>query len=148
MVHSQDSVCANLTFAFTPRALSFSSMRRILIPLTLGLLCSCQAVSRPATHASVEGALQRETAEWRGQKFVQDRCADCHSVTHSETSPLPAAPPFAAIANGPELTKVTLATWLSNHKNFPEEMYFEVPAEHLDDIAAYILTLRRTQQTP
>ena len=55
--------------------------------------------------------------------------------------------PFAAIANGPELTKVTLATWLSNHKNFPEEMYFEVPAEHLDDIAAYILTLRRTQQT-
>jgi hypothetical protein len=65
-------------------------------------------------------------------------------VNYAENSPLPAAPSFAAIANTANLSKATLSDWMRNHRNYPEEMYFEIPVEHIDDLVAYILTLRRT----
>ena len=73
-----------------------------------------------------------------------NRCADCHSVDYAETSPLAAAPSFSAIANTPDLSETTLSEWMKNHRNYPDEMYFEIPAENIDDLVAYILTLRRT----
>lgn len=136
-------VAAAFGFAFAPQDPSIAGMKPLFLLSLLALVSGCQAVS-PGQHTA-EGALQAGTPEWRGQKFVQNRCAVCHSVGYGETSPMPAAPAFAAIANTPGLTRETLATWLSNHRNFPEEMYFEVPAEHIDEITAYLLTLRRPQ---
>ena len=52
------------------------------------------------------------------------------------------------MANTPGLTKGTLAQWLNDSHNFPREMYFEVPAEHIDDLVAYVLTLRREGYEP
>lgn len=94
--------------------------------------------------AAATGELERKSPAWRGQQFALNRCADCHSVGYGETSPLPGAPSFTAIANSPNLTKDSLADWMRNHKNFPEEMFFEIPAEHIDDVSAYMLTLRRS----
>lgn len=113
---------------------------KVLIPLALlVVLGACQRVPPidPAT------GLQRNSAEWRGHKFAQNRCADCHSVGYAETSPLAEAPSFAAIANTPDFDSARLAQWLRDHRNYPNEMYFEIPAEHIDDLVAYMRTLRR-----
>ncbi len=56
-----------------------------------------------------------------------------------------AAPGFSAVANTPGLSRTTLAQWMSNHQNYPEEMYFQIPAEHIDDLVAYMITLRRPE---
>lgn len=96
--------------------------------------------------ASSMGALKRGSPEWRGQKLARNRCSDCHSVDHGETSPTPNAPSFAAIANTPNLTRVILSQWMRDHRNYPNEMYFEIPAERVDDLVAYIVTLRRLDE--
>ncbi|MGX7952114.1 c-type cytochrome [Tsuneonella sp. HG249] len=106
------------------------------------LLAGCQAA--PAIDP-VSG-LEKNSQAWRGQKFAQNRCADCHSIDFAETSPVPEAPSFAAIANTPDLDSAKLAQWLRDHRNYPNEMYFEIPAEHIDDLGAYILTLRRAEK--
>ena len=90
--------------------------------------------------------LQRNSAEWRGQKFASSRCADCHSIGYGESSPLAAAPSFSAVANTPGLSSDLLAGWLRDHGNYPDEMYFEIPAEGIDDLVAYMLTLRRAER--
>ena len=124
---------------------------KFAIPLLVaGALGGCQAV--PATQIPDRPALNSQFAEdspeWRGQKFARNRCADCHSVDYSETSPLPDAPSFAAIANMPDLAPATLTQWLKDHGNYPNEMYFEIPAENIDDLVAYMITLRRPEATP
>lgn len=99
-------------------------------------------------NAAKSGTFVRDSAEWRGQKFARNRCSDCHGVEPWQLSPVPSAPTFEAIANTPDLTKGTLTQWLNESHNFPREMYFEVPAEHIDDLVAYVLTLRRADYKP
>ncbi|MFA9201425.1 MAG: c-type cytochrome, partial [Cypionkella sp.] len=82
----------------------------------------------------------------RGQGCAANRCADCHSIGYGETSPRAEAPSFAAIASTPGLDSAKLARWLEDHRNYPSEMYFEIPAEHIDDLTAYMLTLRRREE--
>ncbi|MXO74789.1 hypothetical protein GRI40_06090 [Altererythrobacter aerius] len=120
-------------------------MKTIAAFCVSGLLAGCQIASPEASVAGglPVGSLKQNSPEWRGQKLAVNRCSDCHSVGYAETSPLPAAPSFSAIANTPDLSRVTLTAWMKNHRNYPEEMYFEIPAEHIDDLTAYILTLRR-----
>ncbi len=109
-------------------------MKRFILPVCLmGLFGGCQ-IAPPAEVGSIVA---------RGHKLAVDRCSDCHSVDYAESSPLPAAPSFTAIANTPGLTPETLGKWMSDHRNYPEEMYFEIPAEHIDELVAYLLTLRR-----
>lgn len=116
---------------------------KIAIPLILAAaLGGCQMVP-PVDPAN---GLQKNSPEWRGQRFAQNRCGDCHSVGYAETSPIADAPSFAAIANTPDLNSARLASWLQDHRNYPNEMYFEIPAEHIDDLVAYMLTLRRTER--
>ena len=93
--------------------------------------------------ASLAGLFKKDSPEWRGQKLAVNRCSDCRSVGYAETSPVVTAPSFSAIASTPDLSTSTLAEWMKSHRNYPEEMYFEIPAEHIDDLVAYIITLRR-----
>lgn len=106
--------------------------------LVAATVSACQAVPAPGY-----AQIARNSPEWRGQKFAVDRCSDCHSVDYAETSPLPDAPSFAAIANTPGLSRTTLDQWMRDHRNYPSEMYFEIPAERIDDLVAYMITLRR-----
>lgn len=121
-------------------------MRTLIALSLLAVLGACQMA--PPKMSDVGGvatasAFKKNTPEWRGHRFAINRCADCHSVDYAESSPLAQAPSFSAIANMPNLSSDTLGEWMKNHRNYPDEMYFEIPAEHIDDVVAYILTLRR-----
>lgn len=122
----------------------FEPVRSVAILALSALLCSCEITGSAddAATAAQPGAFERGSAEWRGQKFARDRCSDCHGVAPWEPSPVPSAPRFDAIANTPALTKKTLTDWLHRSHDFPREMYFDIPAEHIDDLVAYMITLQ------
>lgn len=107
------------------------------------LLCACQAITTGQATADPQvGGLVAGSPEWRGLKFARNRCADCHVVEVGQKSATGAAPSFAAVSNTPGATKASLNSWLGSYARHPREMYFEIPAEHIDDLVAYLLTLR------
>lgn len=118
-------------------------MRTQFVIAVCALLAGCQSVAPRS--AAATGIADPQSLEARGYKLAVNRCSDCHSVDYGETSPLPQAPSFSAIANTPGLTSTMLAQWMRDHRNYPDEMYFEIPAEHIDELSAYILTLRRRE---
>jgi mono/diheme cytochrome c family protein len=123
---------------------------RFAIPLAVSaavaLVGACQTVPPPASPvATTAPAFEPKSAEARGLKLALNRCADCHSVGYGETSPVPHAPSFSAIASARGLTAASLTQWLRDHRNYPAEMYFEIPAEHIADLTAYMVTLRRQE---
>ena len=63
-------------------------------------------------------------------------------------SPNPSAPEFAAVANTPGLTRDSLASWFATSHDFPQEMYFAIPDEKIDDLVAYVLLLRSEAYRP
>ncbi|MBW8785035.1 MAG: cytochrome c [Novosphingobium sp.] len=84
----------------------------------------------------------------RGFAFAQVHCAGCHGVTAGALSPNPASPPFEAVVNTPGLTRATLRRFLRNSHNFPDAMNFTVDRAEIDDLARYMLTLRRPGYRP
>lgn len=74
--------------------------------------------------------------------FVQAACGGCHAVEANDLSPNPQAPRWVDIANRPELTEDTLASWLRDAHNYPEIMDFDLDGDQVDMIAAYMVTLR------
>ena len=77
-----------------------------------------------------------------GQAFAQDSCGGCHAVGRSGSSNNPNAPPFAAIVNQEGLTAETLSSWLRGAHNYPSEMDFYLVEREVDELVAYMLTLR------
>lgn len=80
--------------------------------------------------------------------FAQAACGGCHAIERSELSPNPKSPPFEDIANRHGLTVETLANWLRSAHNYPEEMEFDLTAAQVDDLAAYIVTLKHDGYKP
>ena len=80
--------------------------------------------------------------------FVEAACGGCHAVEPPFLSPNPQAPSFEAIANRKGLTEDTLASWLSDAHNYPEDMDFDLEPGHVEQIAAYMVTLRREDYKP
>ena len=80
--------------------------------------------------------------------FVEAACGGCHAVEPPFVSPNPAVPSFEAIANREGLTEKTLGDWLANAHNYPEDMEFELSDEQVNQIAAYMVTLRRDDYEP
>lgn len=78
----------------------------------------------------------------RGLGFAQTHCSACHAIRRLGISPNPEAPPFAAVVNTPGLTSVTLTSWLRASHNFPEIMNFDIEPGQIEDLAAYMMTLR------
>ncbi|WP_417592887.1 c-type cytochrome [Parasphingorhabdus sp.] len=83
-----------------------------------------------------------------GLAFAQARCAGCHNVMDGQASPNASAPRFEAIANTRGLTDDTLKAWLRDSHNYPGQMDFEIDAKRIDDLAAYMLTLRSPDYRP
>ncbi|MFL0355107.1 hypothetical protein ACI5KX_01405 [Erythrobacter sp. GH1-10] len=80
--------------------------------------------------------------------FVEAACGGCHAVQPPFLSPNPAAPSFEAIANREGLTEDTLGTWLADAHNYPEVMDFDLEPGHVEQIADYMVTLRREDYVP
>ena len=74
--------------------------------------------------------------------FARSWCGGCHAVDRRSVSPNPGAPPFAAIVNQQGLTRNTLAAWLRDAHNYPDEMNFTLGPREVDRLAAFMLTLR------
>jgi len=80
--------------------------------------------------------------------YAQASCGGCHAVGRRSVSPNPQAPPFAAIVNQEGLTRNTLAAWLRNAHNYPDEMKFSLEPRQVDELVAYMLTLRDPNYRP
>jgi mono/diheme cytochrome c family protein len=111
----------------------------LLLSLALGIV-ACQPL--PSADPSLSAN------QHSGLAFAQGACGGCHSVERYELSPNPNAPPFAAIINRENLTPATLSAWLRDAHNYPEEMEFYLEGREVDDLVAYMLTLRDADFRP
>lgn len=84
----------------------------------------------------------------RGLAFAQARCAGCHGLTADASSPNPESPPFEAIVNAPGLTRSTLRQFLRESHNYPQAMNFTVAPSDIEDLARFMLTLKRSDYRP
>jgi mono/diheme cytochrome c family protein len=110
----------------------------------LGLL----ALTLAATTAAESTASSLSPSARRGIAFAEQRCAACHSVRANGSSSNPEAPPWDDIANRPGTTQATLRAFLRDSHNYPEAMNFRVDARRIRDLAAYIVTLRKSDYRP
>lgn len=83
-----------------------------------------------------------------GLAFAQTHCTGCHGVTSGQVSANRKAPPFEAIVNARGLTGDSMKTWLRDSHNYPGQMNFEIDAKRIDDLAAYMLTLKSPDYRP
>jgi mono/diheme cytochrome c family protein len=119
-----------------PTLLLFSAL--ILVPIT-GV--ACFAADSPATDSAAIG---------RGHSTADTVCWACHVTGPDQRfSPIlrEPAPDFRAIAQRPELTKESLTVFLhSTHQTEGKPYAMPNPRlsdEMIDDVVAYILSLRR-----
>jgi mono/diheme cytochrome c family protein len=77
-----------------------------------------------------------------GLALAQGACGGCHALEPHRASPNPQAPAFSAIVNQGGLTDETLGSWLRDAHNYPEEMEFTLDAGEVDQLVAFMLTLR------
>jgi mono/diheme cytochrome c family protein len=77
----------------------------------------------------------------KGLSYARRVCVECHAVLPKETiSPNAKAPTFKAVANTPGMTATALAAWFrTSHPTMPNLI---LDPEDMDDVIAYILTLR------
>lgn len=109
--------------------------------LVLLSLAACTAVPKLAP-------IELTEQEARGYAFAKTNCTGCHAITATATSANPEAPHFQAIANTPGLTRETLRTFLRDSHNYPAAMNFTVEPGEVDDLTAYVLTLRKADYKP
>ncbi|WP_298470879.1 hypothetical protein [uncultured Erythrobacter sp.] len=107
--------------------------RALILALSAVPLAACQTTGTQAP----------QTAAPEPPAFVEAACGGCHAVQPPFLSPNPAAPSFDSIANREGLSEDTLAAWLTDAHNYPEVMDFDLSPEQAEEIADYMITLRR-----
>jgi mono/diheme cytochrome c family protein len=115
----------------------------LLLCLVLPIL-ACETVPAGAPAASAPAARDASS----GQAFAQATCGGCHAIGGSGYSSNSNAPPFREIVNREGLTGETLATWLRGAHNYPSEMDFFLNDAQVNQLAAYMLTLRERDYRP
>jgi len=119
-------------------------MRLFLIPA--GLALAALLVAPPTVEARAKKP--SAAAVKRGLAFARDHCSACHAVAPGEVSRNPESPPFEMVVNAPGLSLQTLQPWLRDSHNYPAVMDFRIEPRHIDDLAAYMITLRKPGYTP
>lgn len=122
-------------------------MKILRTGFVLGVLSAVAACQSPSGGQQDQAAgpptpIAEAPAEPGIAAFAQAACGGCHAVKAGSLSPNPASPGFAEIANKAGMTQASLATWLRDAHNYPEDMEFELDAAQVEALAAYILTLR------
>jgi mono/diheme cytochrome c family protein len=81
----------------------------------------------------------------RGLVYARQACSDCHAVAADQrVSPDPKAPSFQSVADTPGMTRIAVNVWLhSSHPTMPQLI---IDAERIDDLAAYLATLRKASK--
>ncbi len=123
-------------------------LTRFAIPVALLLaLGACQTPGTDNPPPMV-GKATSPSPDTRAPAFVEAACGGCHAVEPPFLSPNPRAPSFAAIANRRGLSERSLADWLAEAHNYPEDMDFTLTRKQIDQIAAYMVTLREAGYVP
>jgi len=123
-------------------------LTRFAIPVALLLaLGACQTPGTDNPPPMV-GKATSPSPDTRAPAFVEAACGGCHAVEPPFLSPNPRAPSFAAIANRRGLSEKSLADWLAEAHNYPEDMDFTLTRKQIDQIAVYMVTLREAGYVP
>ena len=118
-----------------------------LISVPLAALGACQTPGSE-NPPSMLGKATSSSRDTRAPAFVAGACGGCHAVEPPFLSPNPRSPSFAAIANRHGLSEKSLADWLGEAHNYPEDMDFTLTRPQIDQIAAYMVTLRNAGYVP
>jgi mono/diheme cytochrome c family protein len=121
------------------------SMIAIAAPLLALTACQTPGSDNPPPMVGKSTSPSRDT---RAPAFVEAACGGCHAVEPPFLSPNPQSPSFAAIANRSGLSEASLADWLAEAHNYPEDMDFTLTAAQIDQIARYMVTLRKAGYVP
>jgi mono/diheme cytochrome c family protein len=77
-----------------------------------------------------------------GHRLAQAWCKQCHAIDAATAGSPGAAPDFAAVANQPSTTSISLKAFLqTSHKSMPN---LEITPSETDDLVNYILSLKRS----
>lgn len=112
------------------------TLKAFLLPCSALALAACQ------THGSAPPGAPAPTPALQGQARAQAMCGGCHAVGRSGASSNPNAPPFHSIINQADLRPETASAWLRGAHNYPAEMNFTLSEREVDELIAYMLTLR------
>lgn len=108
---------------------------RLLLSLALAGMVVSPARAEDQNHAGDAAAGHRLATGW---------CSNCHGGDPRASEPAMGAPSFAEIANQRSTTAYRLRTFLrSSHTTMPN---FVIKPAEIDDLVAYILSLRRTRR--
>ncbi|MCE9523015.1 MAG: cytochrome c, partial [Alphaproteobacteria bacterium] len=109
----------------------------------LGLVASCAFSS--GAFATENSFVDRGDVE-RGRALVQARCSSCHAVGPMGDSPYPPAPPLRTLNDKYDvegLAEAFAEGILVGHKGLRQMPEFVFPPEEIDDLIAYLKSLRR-----
>lgn len=121
--------------------------RLTLIAAAALALTACQTAA-PVDGPPMVGKSTSPSSDTRAPAFVEAACGGCHAVEPPFLSPNPASPSFAAIANRNGLSEKSLADWLEDAHNYPEMMDFTLTRAQIDQIAHYMVSLRKAGYVP
>ncbi len=109
--------------------------------LSVGLALAALLLIR--LHYAGGAALSSDSASG-GHRLAEAWCKDCHAIdatTAGTVGAASAAPAFAAIANQPSTTELSLKVFLrSSHRSMPNLV---IAPDQADDLVNYILSLKR-----
>lgn len=106
-----------------------------------------QAVVTVSILASLPARAQDTGNSSRGLNYARAHCAECHGVETmaDDFSPNVDAPDFSVVANTPGMTERAVRVWLqTSHPTMPNLI---IAPEDSDDLAAYIVSLRKEPQS-
>lgn len=111
--------------------------------MRIGMAALLCLVASACAHPGAQGPQADENGDpARGLTYAAAQCSSCHAVRASDAlSPNPQAPRFEAVANMPGFTHMAFNAWL--HTSHPSMPNLIVEPSHMDDIYAYIGTMRR-----
>lgn len=121
---------------------------RPLLLIALTALTACATAPGADNPPAMAGKPTSPSPDTRAPAFVEAACGGCHAVEPPFLSPNPASPSFAAIANRRGLSETSLGDWLADAHNYPEEMDFTLTRKQIEQIAAYMVTLRDAGYVP
>lgn len=121
---------------------------RPLLLIALAALSACATAPGTENPPPMVGKPTSPSVDTRAPAFVEAACGGCHAVEPPFLSPVPQSPSFAAIANRRGLSEKSLADWLAEAHNYPEDMDFTLTRPQIDQIAHYMVSLRNAGYVP
>ena len=134
--------------AVTLQAHKASMTHRPFLLIAFATLAACATTPGSENPPPMVGKATAPSHDTRAPAFVEAACGGCHAVEPPFLSPNPASPSFAAIANRSGLSEKSLGDWLADAHNYPEDMDFTLTRKQIDQIAAYMVSLREAGYVP